>query len=163
MVWLMHWKLMTLRTFRPWLKRHLCWRTAVALWNTNACKSSRLKRGSTLGPRLDHRLQDPSSVQYISNNIRGPSSSKGPSPPCKVIRPLSVNLFNAPTSFSLQILEVRTCSDNIPPRGQYRIQMTKNAITVVREVISLVLAPNHVLSPTRLLHHIQPRTATILL
>jgi hypothetical protein len=67
----------------------------------------------------------------------------------KVIRPLSVSLFNTPMSFNLQILKVRTCSNSRPPRGRFRIQMMGSAITLAREVIFLVLAP-HVFAPTRL-------------
>jgi hypothetical protein len=110
----------------------------MAPWSANTKKSGRLSRALTLGLGLDHLLWDqfyaPCSKKF-SNDL----NQLG-----KVIKPLSINLFNALSSFSLQILEVKTCSDSRLPRGQYIIQMTGSAITVVREVILLVLAPNHV-------------------
>jgi hypothetical protein len=132
----------------------------VEQWSARESRSASISLTATPDSGLVLLLQDPFSTLYNNNSSRGPSSSKGPRPRCKVIKPLSVKLFNVLMSFSLQILEVKICSDSRSLRGQFRIRMTGSAVTVAREVTLLVLAPNHVLAPTRLLQHSRLLAAT---
>jgi hypothetical protein len=127
----------------------------VEQWSARESRSASISLIATLDSGLVLLLQDPFSTLYSNN-----SSSKGPRPRCKVIKPLNVKLFNVLMSFSLQILEVKICSDNRSLRGQFRIRMMGSVVTVVREVTLLVLAPNHVLAPTRLLQHSRLLAAT---